>query len=235
MKRLLIVNADDFGLSAGINRGIIECFEHGIVTSASLMVRWPTAGEAAAYMKLHSRLSLGLHVDLGEWILRKGGWTALYRVVDTHNAAAVELEIHRQVAEFQRLTGRDPTHLDSHQHAHQSEPARSVLLKLAADLHVPLRGLDSRVKYCGDFYGQDEDGRSHPELLTVENLKNVLRNSKNDITELGCHPGYSDGLDSPYCGERNKELKVLCQPEAREAVEALGFQLCSFGPSTSPA
>ena len=42
--RHLIVNADDFGQSAGINRGIIEAHEHGIVTSTSLMVRWPAAG-----------------------------------------------------------------------------------------------------------------------------------------------------------------------------------------------
>lgn len=47
--RFLIVNADDFGQSPGVNRGIIEAHEHGIVTSASLMVRWPAATEAAAY------------------------------------------------------------------------------------------------------------------------------------------------------------------------------------------
>ena len=45
--RFLIVNADDFGQSSGINRGIITAHEKGIVTSASLMVRWPAAVEAA--------------------------------------------------------------------------------------------------------------------------------------------------------------------------------------------
>ena len=43
MSRAVIVNADDFGQSAGINRGIVEAHERGIVTSASLMVRWPAA------------------------------------------------------------------------------------------------------------------------------------------------------------------------------------------------
>ena len=47
--RRLIVNADDFGQSPGVNRGIIEAHQHGIVTSASLMVSWPAAAEAAAY------------------------------------------------------------------------------------------------------------------------------------------------------------------------------------------
>src|SRR4051794_16830036 len=47
--RYVIVNADDFGQSRGINRGIILAHEQGIVTSASLMVRWAAAAEAAAY------------------------------------------------------------------------------------------------------------------------------------------------------------------------------------------
>ena len=47
--RCVIINADDFGLSAGINRGIIEAHERGIVTSASLMVRWPAAEYARAH------------------------------------------------------------------------------------------------------------------------------------------------------------------------------------------
>ena len=56
-KKYLIVNADDFGLSPGANRGIMGAHEHGIVTSASLMVRWPVAAEAAAYLKVKPRTS----------------------------------------------------------------------------------------------------------------------------------------------------------------------------------
>src|SRR5215469_1972759 len=121
MTRHLIVNADDFGLSAGVNRGIIECAGHGILTSASLMVRWPAAAEAAAYAKQNRAISVGLHVDLGEWVFRDGEWVLLYRVVDTDDALAVKEEIHRQVAEFRRLVGRPPSHLDSHQHVHRKE------------------------------------------------------------------------------------------------------------------
>ena len=47
-ERILVVNADDFGQSEGVNRGIIEAHTNGIVTSASLMVRWPAAREASA-------------------------------------------------------------------------------------------------------------------------------------------------------------------------------------------
>ncbi|PYS69828.1 MAG: hypothetical protein DMF73_14065 [Acidobacteria bacterium] len=57
-QRYLIVNADDFGQSPGINRGVIEAHENGIVTSASLMVRWPAAAEAAQYARGHPDLSV---------------------------------------------------------------------------------------------------------------------------------------------------------------------------------
>src|SRR6266567_8340349 len=116
MPRYLIINADDFGLSAGVNRGIIECAERGVLTSASLMVRWPAAAEAAAYRNQDRNISVGLHVDLGEWVLRNGEWELLYKVVDTDDSKAVETEIIHQLSEFRRLVGRNPSHLDSHQH-----------------------------------------------------------------------------------------------------------------------
>ena len=77
--RFLIVNADDFGLSPGVNRGILETHERGILTAASLMVRAPAAAEAAAAAHDHPRLSVGLHLDLGEWICRDGAWEPVVR------------------------------------------------------------------------------------------------------------------------------------------------------------
>ena len=77
---VLIVNADDFGRSRGVNRGVIRAHEEGIVTSATLMVRWPDAREAADYARDRT-LSVGLHLDLGEWIYQDGEWRARYDVV----------------------------------------------------------------------------------------------------------------------------------------------------------
>ena len=59
-ERYLIVNADDFGQSEGINRGIITAHEKGIVTSASLMVRWDAARQAAKYAGSNRALGIGL-------------------------------------------------------------------------------------------------------------------------------------------------------------------------------
>src|SRR5438105_15590886 len=108
---MLIVNADDFGHSAPVNAGVIAAHERGIVTSASLMVRRPAAAGAAAY---RGGLDLGLHVELGEWSYRGGEWRGEGEV----DPAAIETEVRAQLAEFRRLTDREPTHLDSHQHVH---------------------------------------------------------------------------------------------------------------------
>jgi predicted glycoside hydrolase/deacetylase ChbG (UPF0249 family) len=228
MSRYLIVNADDFGLSAGVNRGIIECAERGILTSASLMVRWPAAAEAAAYAKQNRNISVGLHVDLGEWVLRNGEWELLYKVVDPEDKQAVEAEITHQLAEFRRLVGRNPSHLDSHQHIHRNEPARSIMLKLARELGVPLRECDPRVRYCGDFYGQDVDGNNLPGAITAPNLKQILNSLPEGVTELGCHPGYDDGLQTPYRLERAQEVRVLRDPAIRACLNDMQIALRSY-------
>src|SRR5262245_48564876 len=107
--RQLIVNADDFGQSDGITRGIVQAHDHGIVTSASLMVRWPAAAAAAAWALEHPRFSVGLHLDLGEWAFREGHWTAVYEVVETKDADSVAREVDRQFQLFRKLMGQAPT------------------------------------------------------------------------------------------------------------------------------
>jgi predicted glycoside hydrolase/deacetylase ChbG (UPF0249 family) len=226
--KYLIVTADDFGLSEGVNRGIIEAAEHGIVTSASLMVRQPAACAAATYAKKSERLSIGLHLDLGEWIYRNGQWVNLYSVVPTHDPIAVAEEVACQLKQFQDLLGRDPTHLDSHQHVHREEPVRTVMLELAGRLDVPLRECTPGIHYCGDFYGQTGEGETLPDSLSVDALKSVLRTIHGPVTELGCHPGYGEGLASTYQSERATEVETLCVPAVRHTLDALGIQLCSF-------
>lgn len=228
MPKYLIVNADDFGLSLGVNRGIIEAAEHGILTSASLMVRQPAAEAAADYARQGARISLGLHLDLGEWVYQNEEWIPLYSVVSTDDAAAVSDEVTRQLVQFGRLVGRPPSHLDSHQHVHRQEPVRSVVANLARKLGIPVREQTPDILYCGDFYGQTGEGETMPDVLCVDGLKRVLVSLSEGVTELGCHPGYDDGLATAYRAERALETKVLCAPEIRRAVTAMRIELLSF-------
>lgn len=233
--RRLIVNADDFGLSRGVNRGIIAAHEDGIVTSASLLVGAGASGDAAAYGRTHPRLSVGLHVDLGEWVYRGGEWVPRYEVVPLTDEAAVSAEVNAQLAAFRRLLGRDPTHLDSHQHVHNEEPARGILARLGRALSVPVRGFSPAIHYCGAFYGQTHEGEPLPDALEVEALLTLLRKLPDGVTELACHPGDGDDPDSAYGRERACEVRTLCDPRIRAALRDLEIRLLSFGSATASA
>jgi predicted glycoside hydrolase/deacetylase ChbG (UPF0249 family) len=227
-KRYLIVNADDFGQSHTVNQGIIAAYERGIVTSASLMVRWPAAPEAAVYSRQHPDLSLGLHIDFGEWAYRDAQWVQVYEVVSSNDPAVVAAEVSRQLVAFRRLVGRAPTHLDSHQHVHRWEPLRTVLTEVARELAVPLRHCSAAVCYRGDFYGQTDHGAPFPDAISVDGLLKILDTLLPGYTELGCHPGGGHDLDTMYCSERAEEVKVLCDPRVRTAIGAMGIELRSF-------
>ena len=226
--RTLIVNADDFGRSAGTTRGIVRTHEHGIVTSASLMVRWPEASPAAAYARVHPALGVGLHIDLGEWSYRDETWVALYSVVPFDDEPAVRGEIERQLESFRALVGRDPTHLDSHQHVHREEPILGICVDLAKRLGVVVRHFTPSIHYCGAFYGQGDRGASNAAAIRVEALLDLIAALAPGVTELACHPGELEDLDTMYRLERPTELETLCDSRVRNAVEAQGIRLANF-------
>jgi predicted glycoside hydrolase/deacetylase ChbG (UPF0249 family) len=228
-RRYLIVNADDFGLSAGVNRGVIKGYDEGIVTSASLMVRWSTAKEAAELAQSRPSLSLGLHLDLGEWVYWRNTWRARYTVVSTEDARAVADEAERQLEAFRCLVGTNPTHVDSHQHVHHEEPTRSILIELAARLGVPLRHQSAGITYCGDFYGQTGKGEPLSDAITPAAMIRVLGDLQPGITELACHPARGNDAVTTYLRERAQELTTLCDRAVRETINEMGIRLLSFG------
>ena len=226
--RKLIVNADDFGLSAGVNRGILEAHRHGIVTAASLMTRGAGAHEAAAMARDAPTLDLGLHVDLGEWAYRDGTWTPTYQIVPLDDREAIANELQRQLDDFVTLTGMLPSHVDSHQHLHRHEPVASCLTSLGRQLAIPVREADPAIRYCGDFYGQDAKGNPFPTGIEPQTLDGILRRLGPGVTELACHPGYGSGLASTYAIERDRELACLRDPRLPEVIANLSIELCSF-------
>jgi predicted glycoside hydrolase/deacetylase ChbG (UPF0249 family) len=236
-KTTIIVNADDFGYAEGVNRGIIEAHEHGIVTSASLMVNRRAATEAATYARDHERLDLGLHVELRRWRVRWRPWSSAR--AETRLVAGVARDVARQLDLFRRLVGRDPTHLDSHHHRHRIESLRPIFLAVARELEIPLRQFDPVIRFRGDFYGQ-ADGRPNPEAITPRALVELLESLPQGVTELCSHPGYTEGLRDWYRDERVQEVRALCDPLVSEAIDRLGITLTTFrqlatpGTSTSP-
>jgi chitin disaccharide deacetylase len=220
MKRL-IVNADDFGAGRGINRGVAEAHRRGILTSASLMVDMPGSEEAARSASALPRLSLGLHAVLtGE---------DRAPVVDFDDGERCRAELRRQVRRFAELTGELPTHLDSHHNVHRDPRLLPCFLELAEEHRIPLRE-HSQARYFPDFYGQWNGGERHLEWIAPASLVRMLKADIGPgITELGCHPGYvTSDFRSSYSSERETELRTLCDPAVRRAIDELGIALISF-------
>jgi predicted glycoside hydrolase/deacetylase ChbG (UPF0249 family) len=226
--RRLVVNADDFGLSEGVNEGILRAHSEGIVTATSLMVHGAAASQAAAAAAEHPELAMGLHVDLAEWVCEDGEWRLLYEIVDAGDAGTVAAELERQLERFQALTGRLPTHLDSHQHVHREEPTRSIMCRRAKELRLPVRH-HGRIRYCGAFYGQGHAGAPLPEGIEPGRLVRLIEQLPAGATEICCHPAASVAPGHAYGLERLRELESLCDPAVRAAVARARVRLCTFG------
>jgi len=216
--KYLIVNADDFGASHGINRGIMEAHQRGILTSTSALVNTAWSLEAAELSRTAPELSVGLHADLGNELKETAG--------DPRRRLRDALE--EQFFRFGQLMGRPPTHLDSHHNLHRDPKALPEFLALAAKHGLPLRE-HSPVRYFSKFYGQ-WGGETHLEQVSVESLARMLETEIEDgITELSCHPGYVEtSYVTGYGVEREAELRTLCDPLVRDVLAAQSIHLVSY-------
>ena len=213
---MLVVNADDLGMSPGVNDGIIDAHANGIVTSASLMVNRPGAEHAAALLRSHASLSVGLHLE---------------------DDGVADLDDPRQAAElfaaqlerFRELTGTDPTHIDSHHHVHSEDERLELFCSFAEPLGVPVRH-DGRVGYIGGFWAQSELGVTDLDHIRRPFLVHLLANSAlANVSELACHPAKVIGdFRSSYLEERAVELATLTEPGLGEEIEGLGIRLVSY-------
>ncbi|CAI0985557.1 chitin disaccharide deacetylase [Serratia ficaria] len=250
MEKLLIVNADDFGLSKGQNYGVIEAFHYGVVSSTTAMVNGEGAEHAAALSRQYPALPIGLHFvlthgrplsamaslvnergELGKWLWAKAeaGPLALEEI---------RLELQCQFERFTALFGKPPTHIDSHHHAHmlpQIYPlveafaeARALPLRIGRDearqRGIPLRYPRSTAAFDSGFYGE-----AISEALFLQALARADQQGA-DSVEMMCHPAFLDRtiLASKYCYPRLAEVDVLTSPTLKQAIAERGYRLGSF-------
>jgi predicted glycoside hydrolase/deacetylase ChbG (UPF0249 family) len=218
-QRFAIVNADDLGMSAEIDRGIFEAHDGGIVTSASLIVDGPDAEAAIQQSRQRPDLGLGIHVAFdvrGKWLL------------DTQDLDAVQRELDRQLAAFVRLTGGPPDHIDSHHHVHGRFNVARLFLEAGRRHGVPVRGF-SDVAYVGGFYGQPEFGRTDMARISVDALASLLQSLKPGVSEVSCHPGYLETRpDAVYNREREEELRTLTDERVKTVIAEEGIRLINY-------
>ncbi len=172
--RRLIINADDFGLTAGVNRAIVEAHEGGIVTSATLMANGQAFDEAVSLAQSRPRLGVGCHIVLvdGAPLVRE---TATDSLLDPRSRTAgaprfregiskfaalaltgrlapdeIEAEAVAQIGKLQS-SGIAVTHLDSHKHTHVFPQVFRPLLRAAQACGLEFWGVwrGNFVRRCG--------------------------------------------------------------------------------------
>lgn len=155
--RRLIINADDLGLTPGVNRAIFEGHARGVVTSATLMACAAAFDDAVAGARAHPRLAIGCHVMLvdGCPLLPPERVPSLLdhrkRAPEFENSLVnfirlalrgrlneeeIEAEATAQIRKLQ-AAGIRPTHFDTHKHTHMFPPVLRPLLRAAKACGVP--------------------------------------------------------------------------------------------------
>ncbi len=152
MGKYLIVTADDFGLTPGINRAILQAHAEGIVTSASLMAVGPAFEDALVRARSARRLSLGVHLV---WVDERPVSPAekIPTLVNAHGRfhsvrgflLRLRLglirrdDLERETrAQLERVLGAGirPTHVDSHKHLHVLPPLLDLILRLLPEYGI---------------------------------------------------------------------------------------------------
>lgn len=166
--RLLVLHADDLGMSRSVNRATFEALEKGWITSASILVPCPWFPDVARWARAHPDADLGIHLALNsEWTAMRwgplSGAAAVPSLVDTDGylplvettvaerakPAEVDRELRAQI-DRARAAGVRLSHLDSHMGALFGSPALfDVYRRLGAEYHLPL--LMERRAEAGSF------------------------------------------------------------------------------------
>jgi hopanoid biosynthesis associated protein HpnK len=153
--RRLVVNADDLGLTVGVNDGIFDAHDHGILTSASLFASAPATFDAIRRARSRPSLGLGVHLALVDGTptlpprriptLVEGdgrfrcSWKPFIVACLRGKVSLVEVEL-ELTAQIERLrsAGISLTHLDAHKHVHAYPPVFAIVARLAARFGIPV-------------------------------------------------------------------------------------------------
>jgi len=246
MIKKLIINADDFGLTEGVSKGIIDAHLCGVLTSTTLLMNMPSTKKAIQLAKENPKLGLGIHLnmtlgtpligDKAKSLTDDTGKFLPPRLMNSPNYI-VDLdelyhELTTQMNLFTTLVGKLPTHIDSHHHMHMLPQYRGVFDRVAKDFGVVMRSLplwrqdklakkEEYIQFNDDFYGLD---------LTVQSLISIMTRYAETL-EIMSHPGYIDDdlhAISSYTEARLIELEILKSPELRQFIDDVGIELVTY-------
>jgi len=248
----LIVNADDFGYTPGVTRGIVRAHHEGIVTATTMMANAPDTDGAAKAARANAALDIGAHLvttygrplspvaKVPSLVDASGTFPRLADLLRTGKPDTGEAltEYRAQYRRVRDLIGREPTHLDTHHWVHDLPALEDALLALAKETGAAARTHDGRQRARFRDAGVRTPDRfvrefQHAGAIHLESLLDILGRVAEDggVIELMCHPAEPDDAllkGSSYAAERGIELETLTDPRVREAVERLDIELVDY-------
>lgn len=245
MRKKLIINADDFGLTMGVSHGIIEAHVNGIVTSTTALVVSPYFEKSMELSKRFPSLKIGVHMTLTANGLKpvlgdkvpslvndEGHFKNAKEILNTYCIDEVEREWTAQIEKFLSC-GFEPTHIDSHHNIHGScVELFQIAKKLSQKYHLPIRnpirstgneylldnmkGLNTPHKMFAKFYNSTTNLNAFKEILM-----SIIQDPQAEIFEMNCHPAFMDKplkILSSYYENRVVELELLTSAEFKSAL-----------------
>lgn len=257
MTKKLIINADDYGLMSSVNKGIVQSYLKGIVTSTSVLINLASDDDISG-LKLITALETGIHLTLTvgrstlsnneipnlvdinrNFHLRKSKNRPVDEDGTVHFDDVPEDEIKREFDSQIKLflsNGLTPSHLDTHHHIHMDEKVLDALISVAIEYSLPVRSVNPKMRdkirsagvHTNDFFIGDFFGMDN---ITTENLKSIFAELDDGVSELMCHPGYLTNrlkVISGYSNERPIEMEVLTNDSIAKAAKTMGIELISW-------
>ena len=240
MKELVVINADDLGMSPEVNTGILEGLRGGFISDASLLVKAPFTQSAVAGLMALGKEHAGVHINLDEKLGWASGGYELYprpvlmeRLKDPKALELFYREAREQVELFLSFN-LTLTHLDTHHHVHGFEPIFNMLMNVVDEYAIPAM----RFSRQGYFLTTREDIPYDP--LVYFRMESTLKErgiyfcdrllegaskiveADQGVTELVVHP--SQGGET----WRSEELKIIMSQAGVPSLKSRGIQLASF-------
>ncbi len=228
MKKL-IVNADDFGYSEEINKGIIESHLNGIVTSTSIIVNMPGFKSAVKLAKKHPSLDVGIHLNLTEGkpllnspLVVNGKFSGSYSnfVLNKYPEEEIEAELEAQITRLEE-SGIKISHIDGHQHIHVFPNVFKIILNLAKKHDIGyVRVPDEKIIINKTFLTSILDGQLIKNLvlsiLSINKkkllIKNGLKTTDNFYGILSANQLTFTKLASVIKKVENGTSELICHP-----------------------
>lgn len=231
----VIFNADDFGLTSGINKAIIQSYREGVVRSTTIMANAPYYEEAVSLAKQNPDLNIGIHLvgTFGKPLLKthktlvddEGNFkrfsTNKYPEIDPEE---IFLEWCAQIDKVSQVI--DLTHFDSHHHVHLHPLLFPITQRLSKKYNLPYRGRDYveglSTVLIEDFYAEG---------LSIETIVSIIDSVNIRSIDIMTHPGYvDDDLTnmSSYSYPRELELEILCSKQLKDILDEKNVEICSY-------